>query len=155
MRPDTEASTDDLATFLAGFVAAEGCFTSTSRAGGSRRFTFQVTLGATDRGTCAALGRLLGVGRIHAYPRRERRYDDEIQYSVQSIHDLIGVVVPFMDEHLPPSHKREQYLEWRQQILEYWESRAQRARPCTIEGCESVRRAHGLCRRHLHEAGLG
>jgi hypothetical protein len=62
--------------------------------------------------------------------------------------DLGEVVVPFMDEHLPPSHKREQYLVWRAQSLDYWEHRARRRRPCTIEGCAQPQRAKGVCRHH-------
>jgi hypothetical protein len=59
--------------------------------------------------------------------------------------------VPFMDAHLPPSYKREQYLAWRGRLLDYWEHRAKRVRPCTVEGCEKPRRAHGLCRHHLYK----
>ena len=56
--------------------------------------------------------------------------------------------MPFMDEHLPPSHKREQYLVWRAQLLDYWEHQARRRRPCRVEGCAEPTRAKGLCRRH-------
>jgi hypothetical protein len=38
----------------------------------------------------------------------------------------VEVVVPFMDEHLPPSHKRGQYLAWRAELVDYWEHRARR-----------------------------
>ena len=120
MRPDIER----LVAFLAGFVAAEGCF-STS---GQRRFTFEVGLGAADEGMCLALQALLGVGRIYRAPRRRPHYDDEVQLSVQSVRDLVEVVVPFMDAHLPESHKRRQYLAWRARLLDHWEHRARRAR---------------------------
>lgn len=98
---------------------------------------------------CELLQRLLSVGHIYDSPRRRDHYDDEVGYSVQSLRELVDVVVPFMDEHLPPSYKREQYFEWRERLLDYWEHRAKRKRPCTVEGCESPRRAHGLCRHHL------
>jgi hypothetical protein len=62
--------------------------------------------------------------------------------------DHVEVIVPFMDQHLPPSHKREQYLAWRAQLLDYWDNHARRRRPCTIDGCDRPQRAKGLCRHH-------
>jgi hypothetical protein len=56
-----------------------------------------------------------------------------------------------MDEHLPDSHKRTQYLVWRAQLLDYWEHRARRRRPCTVAGCEQPQRAKGVCRHHYYE----
>src|SRR5262245_9938993 len=43
----------------------------------------------------------------------QHHYDDEVQFTVQATRELVEVVVPFMDAHLPESYKREQYLEWR------------------------------------------
>jgi len=63
--------------------------------------------------------------------------------------DHLAVTIPFMDEHLPESYKRRQYLAWKAELLEYWEQKAKRRRPCVVEGGEAPRRAHGLCRRHL------
>lgn len=143
MQPATSA----VGAFLAGFVAAEGTFT---QSGEPPKFTFSVGLGATDRGACEMLGTFLGAGRVFASPRRKPHYDDEVTFHVRSFPDLLGVVVPFMDEHLPPSYKREQYQAWRERLLDYWEHRAKRVRPCMVEGCDAPRRAHGLCRRHLY-----
>jgi LAGLIDADG endonuclease len=144
VQPDTEA----IASFLGGFVAGEGCFSGSAD---GRRFIFEVGLAATDRGMCELLHTFLRVGAVREYPRRQEHYDDEAAYSVQSLSDLVRVVVPFMDEHLPPSYKREQYLEWRRRLFDYWENKAKRVRLCTVDGCEAPRRAHGLCRRHLWE----
>ena len=71
-------------------------------------------------------------------------------FVVSRLGDLVHVVVPFMDEHLPPSYKREQYLVWRAELLDYWEHEAKRVRPCSVDGCDQPRRAHGLCRHHLY-----
>jgi hypothetical protein len=142
VRPDTE-----VAAFLAGFVAAEGCFTLVAKP----RFTFVVALGATDASTCEMFRALLGIGAVRRYPRRREHYDDEVTFAVQRTADLVNVVVPFMDDHLPESHKREQYLAWRAALLDHWERRAKRVRPCTVDGCDEPRRAHGFCRRHLYE----
>jgi hypothetical protein len=143
VRPDTE----QIASFLAGFVAAEGCFSAAST---GRRYLFEVGLGATDAGMCVALQQFLGVGRVYESPRRKSHYDDETNLMVQPLRALIDVVVPFMDAHLPQSHKRQQYLEWRERLLEYWENKAKRVRPCILEACDEPRRAHGLCRHHLY-----
>lgn len=137
--------TDDLAAFFGGFVAAEGCFTTN----GPTRFRFSIGLGAVDRATCAAFEALLGVGRVTQSARRKPHYDDEVQFAVQSTRELVEVVVPFMDAHLPASYKRVQYLEWRARLLDHWVHRARRRATCSVDGCTGPAKAHGLCRRHL------
>lgn len=144
MSPATET-----ACFLGGFVAAEGCFT---RAKDSGRFVFSVSLGAVDTTTSALLAEFLGAGYLTRSTRRRSHYDDEVSFQVRRLADLVGVVVPFMDAHLPASYKRVQYERWRSDLLEYWEHGARRRRPCGVDGCEEPRRAHGLCRRHLYQA---
>lgn len=143
-------ATDALALFIAGFVAAEGTFT---RSGPRPGFTFAVGLGASDAGTCTELHGYFGVGTIHTFPRRKSNYDDEVTYQVRALGDLIHVVVPFMDEHLPPSYKRQQYEVWRAALMDYWHHGARQPgrRPCTIDGCDRPQRAKGLCRHHYFE----
>ncbi len=99
---------------------------------------------------CEALRDFFGCGSIVDAPRRKPHYDDESAFVVQSLRSLVEVVVPFMDEHLPPSYKRQQYLAWTARLLDYWEHKAKRVRPCTVEGCDEPRRAHGLCRHHRY-----
>jgi hypothetical protein len=141
MRPATDA-----AAFSAGLVAAEGTFTRFGAVG----FACVVALGASDRGSVEFLHTFFGVGRVRWYARRRAHYDDEITWTVRRLSDLVGVIVPFMDEHLPVSHKRDQYLAWRDALLDHWEHRARRRRACSIDGCDAPGRAHGLCRRHLY-----
>ena len=141
MRPGTDA----LAEFLGGFVAAEGCFTGD----GKRRHRFSIGLGAADSAMCDLVRSFLGVGHIVRSARRRAHYDDEVQFAVQSTRELVEFVVPFMDAHLPPSHKREQYLDWRARLLDQWEHHARRRAACSIEGCGSPAKAYGLCRPHL------
>jgi hypothetical protein len=137
-------ATDELAQFLGGFVAAEGSFVASSG-----RFTFRIGLGAADRGMCTRFRDFFGCGSIHHSPRRRPHYDDECSFVIQSLKDHVEATIPFMDEHLPESYKRQQYLAWRDQVLDYWEHRAKRPRTCSVEGCDRPRRAQGLCRRHL------
>lgn len=77
-------------------------------------------------------------------------YDDEIAFQVRRLSDLVHVIVPFMETHLPCSYKREQFESWSRELNAYWEVSAKRVRPCAIEGCEERQRAHGLCRRRLY-----
>jgi hypothetical protein len=135
------------AAFWGGFVAAEGCFTGA----GGRMFQFAVELGASDQGACHRLRSVLGIGRLVESPKRQARYDDEVAYIVNRTADLLDVIVPFMDEHLPDSYKRTQYLAWRARLLKYWEHDMRRCRPCTVEGCTGPQRAKGLCRHHYYQ----
>jgi hypothetical protein len=142
-------ATDEVAAFIGGFVAAEGNF----RAVGQRpRFAFAVGLGAADSQSCEALYAFFGVGSIHRRARRREQCDDEVTFQVQGLRDLVDVVVPFMDYHLPPSHKRDQYQRWRQELLTYWDYKARRRRPCSVEGCDAPSRGFGLCRHHYYLA---
>lgn len=139
----------DTAHFVAGFVAAEGSFTGT--AGPRPTFVFSIGLGAVDRRVCEELRRFLGVGHLQFSERRKPHHDDQVQYYVKRLADLVDVIVPFMDEHLPPSYKRTQFLEWRAGLVAYWEHEAKRVRSCTVPQCPEPRRAKGLCRHHYYE----
>ncbi len=141
-----QPATSALAGFLGGFVAAEGSFISS---GEPSRFRFAVGLGAVDGAMCELFQQFFDAGHLFRSPRRKPHYDDEVTFAVQSLRDLVEVVVPFMDEHLPDSYKRQQYLEWRTMLLGYWEHRARRRRPCAVDGCGEPRRAYGLCRLHV------
>jgi hypothetical protein len=136
-----------MAAFLGGFIAGEGYF---GRHGGT--FHCAVAVGAADGAMCELLREFLRVGRVRRYPRRRDHYDDEVVWSAKSLRELLDVMVPFLDEHLPPSYKRDQYLRWRAELFDYWQRSAKRRRSCTIPGCDSPRRAKGLCRRHYYVA---
>jgi hypothetical protein len=121
LHPDLPLS---LADHLGGVVAAEGTFSAAvagRRVDGTTRptFGFAITLGSSDAVTAHLFHDVLGVGRIRRYPRRAEHYDDEVVFAVRAIPELVGVVVPFMDEHLRPSHKRTQYEAWRAELLAY------------------------------------
>jgi hypothetical protein len=140
----------EIAAFLGGFVAAEGCFTRTGR-----RFRFAIALGAKDAKMCDVAAVVLGVGHVARSPRRQPHFDDEVIFAVQSTKQLVDRVVPFMDRYLPPSKKRNQYEKWRFELLHFWESGAKRLRTCTVSGCERPQRAKGVCRHHYYERYRG
>lgn len=110
---------------------------------------FSVGLSATDASVCDAFRAFLGAGRLVRYRRRRPHYDDEVAFVVTRMRDLVEVVVPFMDAHLPDSHKRVQYEVWRADLFAYWNVRARRRRECRSDGCTALTTAHGLCRAHL------
>ena len=139
--PDT-----DLFAFLGGFTAAEDHFSALGNA-----FAFRVALGGSDREMCDLFRERLGIGRVACYAGRRAGYEDTAIFTVKTLPDLVDVVVPFMDEFLPPSHKRQQFEVWRAQLLTYWENAARRVRDCAAEGCTERRRARGLCRRHYFD----
>lgn len=145
MPPDT-----DTRAYLGGFTAAEGYFGRTSDA-----FAFRVAVGSKDIGMCELLRETLGVGRVYAYPPRREGYEGSAVFGVRSHPDLVNVVVPFMDKFLIESYKRQQFMVWRAALLDFWEHRAKRRRPCTMDGCDLPRRARGLCRRHYYLAYYG
>lgn len=142
MRPATEA-----AARIAGFVAAEATFVA-STGPTATTFAFAVELGAKDEGACAWLAVFFGCGTVHRYERRRPSYDDEVRFQIRKLRDLVEIVVPFMDEHLPPSYKRDQYLVWRAALLPYWQHQARRPSICTCDGCDAPNVAHGRCHRH-------
>jgi hypothetical protein len=100
---------------IGGFVAAEGSFIYTP----PRRFAFVVSLGALDVDMCHLLRAYFGVGTVRHHPRRQPHFDDEAVFRVQRLRDLAVIIVPFMDAHLPPSHKAIQYRSWRRELMSY------------------------------------
>ena len=56
---------------------------------------------------------------------------------VRRLRDLVEVIVPFMDEHLPcVLQARPVRASGGRALLDYWEHGARRRRPCTVAGCE-------------------
>ena len=141
-----QPATDGTGPFVAGFIAAEATFLNVR----NRSFSCVVSLGATDRAAAELLHHYFGVGHVRWFARRKAHYDDEVGWTVKALGDLTSVIVPFMDVHLPMSHKRVQYLGWRTALLDYWEHRARRRGTCTVPGCDAPHRAHGWCRHHLY-----
>jgi len=146
----TAKQAGDLAPFLGGFIAGEGYFGRSDRT-----FTCSVALGASDSGLCVLIHDFLRVGHVRYYPRRREHYDDEVVWVARSLPDLVDVVVPFLDEHLPPSYKRQQFEAWRAELMDYWHTKARRRRTCTVDGCDRPHRARGLCRVHYYAAHGG
>lgn len=135
----------ELAAHVAGFIVARATSARTAQRRGSGSpsgWRQQTGARATSCSSCSRRHHH-GDAPPSGPPRRELA-------GAGAPRALVHVVVPFMDHHLPPSHKREQYVTWRALLLEYWDYGARRVRPCTHHGCEAPRRCKGLCRHHYY-----
>ncbi|HEX5265252.1 MAG TPA: LAGLIDADG family homing endonuclease [Acidimicrobiales bacterium] len=137
----------DWASFVGGLIAGEGTFVCTGR---RPSFTFSIRLGAADGDLLREVKEFFGCGTLHWYPRRKAHYDDEMVFQVRRLADLVGVVVPYMDEHLPPSYKRLQYEAWRDKLVLYCDQRPRGPRRCAVPGCTEPARALDRCRHHYY-----
>lgn len=102
-------------SFIAGFIAGEGCFTGTSRPCGTRQYVFQVGLSLPDEPILHRIKDCMGVGRISLHKQKNPDHQALVMYSVARRRDLATVIIPFMDRYLTllPCHKSTQYSEWR------------------------------------------
>ena len=148
---------------LAGFVAGEGSFYVTSAGadrvdGSSRiRFVFQVTIAQHDLHLLHALRSLLSdTGYIAAITQKNRRWLPLATYKATSRIGIRDHVIPFFDQYLLASAKREQFDRWRGDFERY-----EREHPtqwgrgpsaCSQPGCNKPVRGRGLCRSHYYRA---
>lgn len=146
---------------LAGFVAGEGSFYDT-RAGDDRvdgstrtRFVFQVTIAERDRQVLEALQTFLGnAGYIRDVAVRNERWLPLVTYRVHSRIGIRTKVIPFCDQFLLSSAKRDQYERWRDDFCAYEANHpTQWGRGpsiCYEPGCDRPVRGRGLCRSHYY-----
>lgn len=148
---------------LAGFVAGEGSFVVTralpNRADGSARsrFVLKVGVASRDRPLLLALQALLGgQGSIQDLPPAKAHWQPHSAYSINSRLRIRTVVIPFFDQFLLRSAKRDQFDRWRDEFEAY-----ERAHPtqwgkgpstCSEPGCDKPVRGRGLCRSHYCRA---
>ena len=123
---DTPNFDDDFSYFVSGFVAGEGHFgfrdASTRN---SKRFCLQITLTEDDSDILYDIKEHFNsIGNIYHNEARKDSWEPEVQYLIQSIGELIGVIVPFFDEYgLQNTLKQDQYNEWRSELMAYYEDR--------------------------------
>jgi hypothetical protein len=146
---------------LAGFVAGEGTFVTTSagedRNDGSRRtrFVFKVSVADRDAPVLIALRTFLGGrGSIQTAAPRNPRWQSIASYSVSSRKAVRDVVIPFGETFLLPCAKCDQFEQWRDAFVRY-----EAAHPtqwgrgpstCSEPGCDESVRGRGLCRSHYY-----
>ncbi len=136
---------------ICGFIAAEGHFSQSGT-----KFKLVIGLAAEDEKSVDAIARSLAVGTRHRYPARRFGTQEQVTWQVQALPELVQVIVPLCDAYLLPCHKRDQYTVWRSALFAHLESRHRTwfhgPRICSVESCDELVRAKGLCRRHYHIA---
>jgi hypothetical protein len=119
---ETPEFDDEFSYFISGFVAGEGYFGYRDRSNREgKRFSFQITLTEKDSDILYDIkNHFNSVGNIYHHDARDESWQPEVQYIVQSMEELLGVIVPFFDEYgLNHTLKQEQYNDWRGVLVEY------------------------------------
>lgn len=148
---------------LAGFVAGEGSFVATSAGAGRvdgttrTRFVFKVSVAARDLPMLEAMRTFLGHrGSIQVGAPRDANWQPIATYSVSSRLGVRDVVIPFCDEFLLRSAKRDQFDRWRDEFeayeLAYPTQWGTGPSTCSQPDCDKPVRGRGLCRSHYYRA---
>ena len=113
--------------FIAGYIAGEGCFSVSDKPNGGKQFQFVVTVAADEVDMLEAMKRRFGVGNITDRAPSDIGKKPVKVYRVGSYRELWFHVVPFIDAvGLGPTHKAEQYAEWRAELKAYVASEERR-----------------------------
>lgn len=116
--PETDARFE---SFLCGITAGDGTFMRTKN-GDNYKFVYKVEMNAEgNRSLIESIKDFFDCGRISTYYREE--YDREvIRFSVQSLAEHIGCVIPVFDRNtMFAKYKKSQYDKWKMQLLDYIE----------------------------------
>jgi len=115
---------DNFANFISGFVAGEGYFISSSVKGGRKKFIFGISLADIDIKILEKIKDYFKVGHLKTYDKRKPHYHNESTYSVQSIKDILEVIIPFFEMiNLQGTHKEEQFKVWKKEVQDYIQAR--------------------------------
>jgi hypothetical protein len=91
--------------WIVGFVDDEGCFSisvvrnPSCRLGWQVQHEFSVTQAASSRGALELLIEEFGCGRLVENTRTDNHREALLRFSVKRRSDLMGVVLPFVEEH--------------------------------------------------------
>jgi len=112
-----EYGNEDLCWFISGLVTAEGCFTRYETDG---RFRAEFKIGMADRDETTLKNIASFFNRGGCISKREEQKDhhsDTIHFRITSIKDIITVIIPFFEMYSPCGKKFNQYVKWRDEIL--------------------------------------
>lgn len=119
---ETPENNKELENFIIGLTAGDGSFIKTEN-GDRYKFTYKIEMNAPqNRHMIQEIKDFFGCGRISEYHRSD--YDrDVIRFVVESIPEHIANIIPvFERNNIPAEYKRDQYMNWKQDLLEYVES---------------------------------
>ncbi len=101
--------------WVVGFVDGEGCFSvpifrnHSCRLGWQVQPDFSVVQGARSVHVLHELERFFECGHVGRNARHDDHREDLYRYSVRSLGDLIGTIVPFFEAHPLRSAKRDEF----------------------------------------------
>ncbi len=110
-------------SFIAGFIAGEGCFYFTMKSERYCYFVFVVEVHERDLKVLHLIKETLGGGYVRQYPSRPHiaRYN-----MVIGIKNYKGII-QFFDTYLPISYKKTQYEVWKSKLISEMGNRENRA----------------------------
>lgn len=115
-----------------------------------------VEVAARDRPLLVSLQQLLGFGSISDRAPRRPGWQPTSCFRINSIRAHHAATIPFAEQYLLPSAKREQFLRWRDALLAYELERPTRwgngRSVCSEVNCDKPVRGRGLCRSHYYRA---
>jgi len=144
---------------LGGLVAAEGSFctakTGKQYADGTPRlrFVFTVKMISADRPLLEALREFLGTGNL-LDERQRGTWQPTSSFTINSFKRHHAATIPFAEQYLLPSQKRQQFEAWCESMRLYEQTHGvkQGRSRCSVENCTDFVRGRGLCRRHYYRA---
>ena len=102
---DNQQERPGLEQWIVGFVDGEGCFSvtivrnHTCRLGWQAQHEFAVAQAASSRGALDLVQRHFGCGRVQEQQRHDDQREPSCRFSVKRRADLVGTVVPVVEEH--------------------------------------------------------
>jgi hypothetical protein len=120
------------------------------------RFRFQVTVASRDRLLLEQLQSFLSFGSITDRRPGRPGHQPTSELRVSSFRAHREGTIPFAEQYLLPSAKRNQFDRWRADMEEYLEAHPARwglgPSPCSVPGCRKPVRGQGVCRSHYYRA---
>ena len=107
----------DMCWFISGIVTAEGSF-STYTNEGNFKAGFRIGMGIRDEYVINRIAEFFELGdKVYIKEEREE-HQNTIEFHTGSIETIIEEIIPFFEQYPLRGKKYEQYLEWRNSILE-------------------------------------
>jgi len=108
---------DAFGNWFAGFIDGEGNFQYSGRRGRS----FRINLREDDKPILEEIRQTLGCGTLCFLPKSRYNPNQRDQYQISSMYDHIKVLIPLLEKCPLRAKKKNDYIKWRDVILNRWE----------------------------------